>query len=301
MAIIESVDGDWEGLQTYAVAKLGKKIHEYNRAPPDEKITPYVSESDADAVIKDGEKKFGEAQKDLVRFSKILLAIRYNSGLLTDNQFFSILKSWKNYVPMARVFDENEEYHGFDDLKRREGHTDDTYSPIQTMMANTHKIIQACERNKVKLEIANLVRFGGFDSNLSEVAGSTPDADNIIRFRENGKIKYLETPDPSIKRAIDALHSQSEGAWRAFTGKELTKEFIEWQMNGGAQASFVSGDVDYIQRSINDATTTRAQRYRKNFISQTLDDFQKISEFTENITRLTGYELAKKQLAKKKS
>ena len=130
MAIIESVDGDWEGLQTYAVAKLGKKIHEYNRAPPDEKITPYVSESDADAVIKDGEKKFGEAQKDLVRFSKILLAIRYNSGLLTDNQFFSILKSWKNYVPMARVFDENEEYHGFDDLKRREDHTDDTYSPL---------------------------------------------------------------------------------------------------------------------------------------------------------------------------
>lgn len=367
-SIIESVDGDLKGLQTYAIAKLSKEIYEYNRAHPnDEPLIPYTSESDADAVIRDGAAKYGKAQEDLVRFSKILLAIRYESGLLTDNQYFNLMNSWKNYVPMARVFDENENYQKFDDLKRRQGHNDDTWEPIETMITNTHKVIQACERNKVKLELVTLVRQGGFDSNISEVGSRNPDADNIITFKENGVTKYLETPDPAIKRAVDAIQSKSDSSWlfkmlraatsilrsfyttsnldfaagnllrdlpdafihnkqlgntvpildlvRAFGsaikemwgstifgGNTFSKDFIEWQMHGGAQASFVSQDVDYIQRSINEATMTLKQRHFKRgvsgFFSQVLDDFQKISEFTENITRLTSYKLAKNQLAK---
>ena len=361
-AIFESVGGDWKGLQTFAVAKLSKEIYEYNRAHPNEEhITPYTSEEDADAVIRDGEAKFGKAQQDLVNFSKTLLQIRYESGLLTDDQFFALWKKWKNYVPMARVFDENEEYFKFNDLKRREGHKNDTWSPIETMIMNTHKVIQACERNKVKLEIATLVRFGNFDSNLSEVPTSNPDADNIIRFKENGKTKYLETPDPAIKRAVDAVEDRADGSWitktlratagflraaytmlnpdfaagnvfrdlpdamihnkqlgdtkgitgmvhawstmfkmlpsafsearEAFWNGKFSKDFLEWQINGGAQASFVSEDVDYVQRSINSATTGKR-------FSGVLDAFQKFSEFSENVTRLTSYKAAKANLAK---
>lgn len=214
-AIIKSVDGDWKGLQTFAVAKLSKEMYEYNRAHPElkEPLIPYTTEAAADATIKQGEAKFGEAQKDLVIYSKVLLAMEHDSGLITDNTFYRVLKSWKNYVPMAQVFDENADYTKLDYLKRRKGHEGDTWSPIQIMIANTHRRIQACERNKVKLELANLVRFGGVDSNLSEVASSNPDADNIIRFRENGKIKYLETPAPAIKRAVEALQSKSDGTW----------------------------------------------------------------------------------------
>ena len=363
-AIIESVDGDWKGLQTFAVAKLSKEMHEYNRAHPEltEPLTPYTSEADADAIIKQGEKKFGEAQQDLVRFSKTLLAMEHDSGLITDKTFYRLLKSWKHYVPMAQVFDENEDYTKLDHLKRRKGHLGDTWSPIQIMMANAHKRIQACERNKVKLELATLVRFGNFDSNLSEVASSNPDADNIIRFRENGKIKYLETPDPAIKRAVESLQSKSDGAWitkalRAITGfmrmrltggnldfaagnmfrdlpdayihndqlgknvfvigdlmrawgsavkevglaalgKGQSRDLIDWKMSGGAQAAFVSEDVDYIQRSIDDATSTRWQRYKKKPLLQLLDDMQKFAEFTESVTRLTTYKLAKAKLDK---
>lgn len=360
--IAESVGGDWEGLQTFAVAKLSKEIHEYNRAHPnEEQITPYTSEADADKIISTGEAKFGEAQKDLVQFSKTLLAMRYDSGLLTDNQYFAILNSWKNYVPMARVFDENEEYKKFDDLRKRHGHQEDTWSPIQTMIANAHKVVQACEQNKVKLELVSLVRLGNFDNNISEVPSSNPDAENIIRFRENGKMKYLETPDPAIKRAVDSLRTQEEGAWivkmlragsgfmRAMQtmsnpdfaignlfrdlpdayihnkqlgntmsiismvnairsaatemfngarGRGLSKDFLEWQMHGGAQASFVSGDVNYIQRSVDDATSTWKQRLIRKPFATTLDAFQRLSEFTENVTRLASYKVAKEQLAK---
>ena len=73
-------------------------------------------------------------------------------------------------------------------------------------------------------------------------------------------------------------------------------------MSGGAQAAFVSGDVDYIQRSIDDATTTWAQRHKTlnpiKIFSNLLDDMQRFSEFTESVTRLTTYKLAKAKLDK---
>ena len=50
-AIIQSVKGDWKGLEAYAVAKLDKEIHEYNRANPDKAIKISFSEADDDAVI----------------------------------------------------------------------------------------------------------------------------------------------------------------------------------------------------------------------------------------------------------
>ena len=100
--------------------------------------------------------------------------MQHDSGLITDNTFYSLLNGWENYVPMAQVFDENEDYTKLDFLKRRKGHSGDTWSPIQIMIANAHKRIQACEQNKVKQEIAMIVRFGGFDSNLSEVPTSKP-------------------------------------------------------------------------------------------------------------------------------
>ena len=210
--IIESVGGDWEGLESFALAKLSKEMYEKNRANGED-YTPYMSEAEADHIIQTGEAKFGQAQKDLVRFSKILAAMQYDAGLLTDETFARFIKGWKEYIPTPRVFDENEDYNKLDFMKAKRGHTDDTWSPVETIMANTHKIIQACERNKVKQEIASLVRFGGFDSNLSEVPTGNPDADNIIRFKENGKTKYLETPDPAIKRAIESMQDRSESNW----------------------------------------------------------------------------------------
>ena len=85
-------------------------------------------------------------------------------------------------------------------------------------------------------------------------------------------------------------------------GKGMSQDYIEWKMSGGAQAAFVSEDVDYIQRSIDEATTTWAQRHKTlsptKFFSEVLKDFQKVSETTEEITRLTTYKMAKARLAK---
>ena len=168
--IIKSVGGDARGLEAYAIAKLDKEIHERNRAvdangkPKYKFIEPTFEESDDDQVINDGKAKFDAAQQALVNFSNTLAAIQYTSGLKTQDQFYSLINGLKNYVPMERVFQEDENYKPYDSTEKKEGSKRDTYSPLQRLAANAHVLLKQAERNKVKLEIASLAPLKCFFS-----------------------------------------------------------------------------------------------------------------------------------------
>ena len=213
--IIEKADNDVRGLETFALAKLDKEIHQKNNAknekgePKYKYVKPSFSEADDDEVIKAGEKKFGKAHKALVEYSNILLTMQYSAGLLTPTQYYSIINSWENYIPTARVFDENEDFDLADSLKEKTGSKRDTYSPIQKIAANTGTFLRQAERNKVKLEIATLARCGNFGDIIAEVPKGV-DHGNIVRFKENGKIKYLETPDKALVRAIESIQTPAD-------------------------------------------------------------------------------------------
>ena len=248
---------------------------------------------------------------------------------------------------MARVFDENEDYNHMDSQKHKTGSKRDTFSPIDKIIANAYESIQRAERNKVKLELATIARFGGFGNAIIEVDNAQPNVDNIIYFYENGKRKALETPDVALVRAVNSVQQKSDGAWitklfkasmgfiRAmYTTRNLTfmagnpfrdmvdayihnqystmnpltrlidmwrmgiqglrnhsLESYEYRAYGGTQSSFVSEDVDYTQRAINDITGKN-----KNIFSKVLDGLQRAAEISENITRLTTYAQSKKKL-----
>lgn len=213
--IIDEAGGkeNLEDFEAYCVAKLDKEIHEKNHNDPSKKVTPMFDEATDDAVIKAGEKKFGQAQRSLVTYSNILLTMQYNAGLLSKNQYSAIIKGWKNYVPLARVFDENEDFDLTNSLERRKGSKRDAFSPIAKLICNTHEFIGQAERNKVKLELANIVRCGGLGELVAEVEKRDPDVDDIITYKENGQTKYLQVVDPAIKRAIDSMQTKSESNW----------------------------------------------------------------------------------------
>ena len=362
--IIDSVGGDWEGLQDYAIAKLDKETHEKNRELNEDGtqkykyVKPTFSEEDDDKVIKAGEKKFGEAQKALVHYSKTLLKMRYAAGLLTDKQYIAINNKWQNYVPLARVFDENENFDGWDSTQSRQGSDRDIFSPIQEIIANTHEILRRCESNKVKLEIATVTRCGGFGEIFSEIDKPSPNDGTVIRFYENGKRKYLQTPDLSIVRAVENIYQPNARAWimkflkatmkimrNLFTAsnpdfavgnifrdmadayihnKYATKnpitifldvwrkglmgvlnkdaDYFDWIANGGSQSAFVSEDVDYTQRAIDDITGgSNWQQFKNKPFSKALDTIQKIAEYSEYATRLSNYKQAVKNLAKQRA
>ena len=346
--------------EAFCVAKLDKEMYEKMRSEPEKykDITPFQSESDADATIAKYEKEFGQAQRDLVHYSNVLITMRYDAGLMSKSKYNDILSGWQNYIPTARVFEENEDYDFIDSLKQKTGSHRDIRTPIQKLIDNTNSLVKQAERNKVKCQVAQLARCGQFGQIIAVTENSKPNLDNTVLFYEHGKKCWLETPDLSVVRALNSIQSQKDGAWivKAFNAamsffrsmltnrnfdfaagnvfrdsaaayihnKHLgyanpfmffadvarigfkgfwTKDsnWLEWQTFGGSQASFVSQDVDYVQRSISDITETSWESVKKHPLSFVLDKMQYIAEASETATRLTTYVRARDALAKQRA
>ena len=207
--------GTYEDFSAFCVAKLDKEMYEKMRSDPEKYkgITPYGTEADTDAVIQKYEKQFGQAQKDLVNYSNTMLAIRYDAGLMSKNKYDKIRNNWKNYIPTARVFDENEDYDFVDSLKHKKGSKRAIRDAIPILIRNTNSLIKQAERNKVKCQIAQLARCGQFGQIIAVTENSNPNPDTDVAFYEYGKKYWLNTPDPSIVRALNAIQSQKDGAW----------------------------------------------------------------------------------------
>ena len=201
-----------EGLMKFAVAKLDKEMHEKLREDPNADLRPQFSEAVDDEKIKAGEKQYAEAHRALVTYSNILACIQYDAGLLTDSQFRKLMKGWKNYIPMIRVFDEEENFKFEDSLKHKTGSQRSTYNPLETLTQNTYDALSRAERNKAKQQLAFYARIGEFGDIIQEVETSNP-GKNIIHYRENGDMKYLKVFDPAVKRAVDNIYTPADTSW----------------------------------------------------------------------------------------
>ncbi len=165
--------------------------------------TPY-DETTCDAMIKNYSAKYDTAQKDLVKFSNATLTILKNSGVISETTYFNMLRGWKNYVPMHRVFDENEDIKFGDSLKKAQGSSRDTIDPLQSIIRNTYDYIRRAEKNEAKLMLASMARTGGVGMLVEEVDGKQPDDKTTIMFLENGVKKYLQT-DVAVVRAVNNM------------------------------------------------------------------------------------------------
>ena len=178
-------------------------MNEENLKNLKEYATPY-DESTCDAMIKDYSAKYGNAQKDLVKFSNATLTILKNSGVISETAYFNMLREWKNYVPMHRVFDENEDIKFGDSLKKMQGSSRDTVDPLQSIIRNTYDYIRRAEKNEAKLMLASMARTGGVGMLVEEVDGKQPDDKTTIMFYEGGVKKYLQT-DIAVVRAVNNM------------------------------------------------------------------------------------------------
>ena len=67
----------------------------------------------------------------------------------------------------------------------------ETVSPeVAKLICNTQEFIGQAERNKVKLELANIVHCGGFGEILADVENRNPDVKDIITYKENGQFSF---------------------------------------------------------------------------------------------------------------
>lgn len=167
--------------------------------------TPW-SKADCEKVIAKYSVDFGNAQQDIVHYSNVLSAIAHDAGLITDKHYDRLLNKWPNYVPMFRVFEENEDIKYGDSLKELKGSAEKLDNLFGSLISNTYTMIKRAEKNKAKLILANLARCTDVGKYIEEIeVKGKPDLGTIVGFYENGKRKYLETGDPSIARAINSM------------------------------------------------------------------------------------------------
>ncbi len=146
-----------------------------------------------------------QAQEKLVHYSNTMLAVLHDSGVISDKHYKNTLEKWPNYVPMFRVFDENEAIQFGDSTKAQMGSTRQVIDPLQSIIRNTYDFMKRGEKNRAKLLLAGLARCTGVGEYVEEVnAPGSPSLGDTITFYDRGKKRYLVT-DPAVVQAVNGM------------------------------------------------------------------------------------------------
>ena len=216
--IIKDIGGkkNLQNFNEFCWAKLDKEMHIKNRSIKNEssKFVTLNDEKTADAVIAKFENQFGQSQKDFVNYSNTLLAIMRDAGIITQEKYDEIIQKWENYIPTNRIFDNAEDIDLTDSMRRKHGSKADIRNPVQVVAKNAILFVNASQKNKIKLQLANMARCGAYGKWISE-EDFIRNGESAISFKENGKRKYLRVT-PEIKRAVDSLSgNQKQGTFIA--------------------------------------------------------------------------------------
>ncbi|MBR3723039.1 MAG: methyltransferase, partial [Selenomonadaceae bacterium] len=160
-------------------------------------------------IIEKGSEKYGQAQKDLVRYSNILSNILYDSGVISGKQYKAMMSKWQNYIPLHREFEENEDIDFGDSLMERLGSERNIINPLASIIHNTGEYIRRAERNKAIKTLADFSRVDGTGWLVEEITDNNPDTRTTVSYHENGKKKYLELNDPTIAKAINRMDADN--------------------------------------------------------------------------------------------
>jgi len=202
---------DLQGLSKYLVARRAIELSKQGKETG-------VDLTDANAYVKENHKKYEAARKELRDYQNSLLDYAEDSGLISAET----KEHWKglneDYVPFQRVFSpEGKEYMGKSMQPKQqffklEGSKRNIIDPLESIIGNTYKIIEASEKNRV---IRSLVEFekikkGAADANsfieVHEVGSEEPTLKsfsdylqgkdvvegNKVKYFDNGKLKTIE-------------------------------------------------------------------------------------------------------------
>lgn len=202
----EAYQKEIEGYQA-KIDKAEKTIMEVPRTEDGLSLT----EDRCNKVMMKYMKEYGEAQQDLVHFSKVTTSILYDAGVISKKRYKELQERWPNYIPMFRVFEDNEEVDFGDSLKPMHGSTRRIINPLDSIIRNTYDFVKKAERNKARQLLADLTRISDVGEYIEEVDNAKPNDKTIITFYENGERKYLQT-DPDIVKAVNNM-GREESNW----------------------------------------------------------------------------------------
>lgn len=180
--------------------------------------TPEQTQASKEAIAKI-EEKFGgnvshleKAASQIYDYQQRVLHLLVDSGNLSQEKFDQIIEANPNYVPFDRVLPEEDSF-GLPGkrfsgakapIKKIQGSEKEIHDPVESMIKNTYKIMDAAARNKVWSDIYSL-------RNIPELGIKETDSTkngNVVTGYVNGERKYLNVSD-NLYDAMMGLNEQS--------------------------------------------------------------------------------------------
>ncbi|HDW3056225.1 TPA: 4'-phosphopantetheinyl transferase [Bacillus cereus] len=166
------------------------------------------------------------AHQKIKAYNDSLLDMLVEGNMLSKDAVAAMREKHPNYMPFNRYFDEEGVGEGFgggkgfvdltNPIKRIEGSSRNVIDPFESIVKNTFKSMQAIERNKVGLALADLAENEGAGKWIEKLAGDGKESvakENIVTVFRNGEKQQYQLA-PELYRAVKAMD------------KEVTNKFI---------------------------------------------------------------------------
>lgn len=193
-----------------------------------------VREEAARAVVKELEGKYDPVARELYAFQDALLKYQLDGQLISRETYDRVRAENKAHVPFYRVLDNKGDYAlgsrsmgSKQVLKRMKGSTRDIVDPLEGILKDVYATVNAVERNRVGLALADLAQVEGAGEFVFKVpqdmkavhttTGETVfqpsaaiDKANQIKVFRKGKAEIYEV-DPDVAKIVNGLNGSDAG------------------------------------------------------------------------------------------
>ncbi|EJR01699.1 hypothetical protein II5_04496 [Bacillus cereus MSX-A1] len=228
--------------------------------------TGFTPEEIEKTITKFDKPEVQEAHQKIKAYNDSLLDMLVEGNMLSKDAVAAMREKHPNYMPFNRYFDEEGVGEGFgggkgfvdltNPVKRIEGSSRNVIDPFESIVKNTFKSMQAIERNKVGLALADLAENEGAGKWIEKLAGDGKESvakENIVTVFRNGEKQQYQLA-PELYRAVKAMDKEVTNKFVLAAGKPsdwlragatLTPEFALRNPIRDQFASYVVSDTGY--------------------------------------------------------
>lgn len=216
-AIFPNIDfSNFKSLQTIlidnGINKDSEKLEEladyslamYYKDNPKNKPS-FMKNKDLDEVINTTDDNIKQAHKELIDYQFKLFELMTDAGLISRQQLREMRITHKNYVPMYKYFDENDNLLFRKEITKEENNDRLTVNPIEGVVVNTYKTMRIIAKNKAKLSLTTLANDKMIAPyiKIEQVANKGEDAKTTFSVMINGKKQTYKTDKDIIDMMRD--------------------------------------------------------------------------------------------------
>lgn len=163
--IVNPFKEDMNGLKAYLISKRAVELE-------GRQIKSGFDLEAAKTVVKEGKAKYDKAAKDLTDFQNSAVQYLRDSGVISDQQYDSIIEANKSYVSFKRVIDDNTGSGGKsakNPIKKIKGSDRKIQDPFISMIDNIELYTRLAEKNRASLALVDQVLKNPDQSLISKV------------------------------------------------------------------------------------------------------------------------------------